>query len=684
MSISGKRCLGRQFPRPGVLAALSFIGALFHPIHAGAASIARDWDEEILAAIRLDFPNPPVHARNLHHLSTAMWDAWAAYDANATGYLHHEKAFSSDPAAARREAISYASYRILRARFAQSANVLHIYSSMDQRMAALGFDINNTGTVGPSPSALGNRIAAHLLSFSLDDGSDEPASYLDTTYQSLNTPLKAWLPGVEMVDPNRWQPLQFQNAATQNGLPASPVQRFVGSQWNGVRAFGLFRDHPDDVCFDPGAPPQLGGAGGAYFKECIVELIRASSRMDPADPATVNLSPGSTGNNSLGQNDGAGHAVNPVTGLPYPANVVPRADYQRVLAEFWADGPKSETPPGHWNVIANKVTDALTEYRPGGSGPAIDALEWDVKLYFTLNAAVHNAAVSVWGCKRKYDFVRPISAIRYMGQRGQCTDPLLPSYDPMGLPLVPGLIELITDESSAPGARHADLFGFVGKVAILAWPGAPATPETSFSGARWILPEAWVPYQKTTFVTPAFAGYVSGHSGFSRAAAEVLAQWTGSPFFPGGLATHTVAPGGLEFEAGPQSSVTLQWATYYDAADQAGQSRIFGGIHFACDDLPGRVMGSKCATAALTQSAKYFDGSILSETFSVALHESAPGEWELKWPSTPGLYYKVQTSETLAGWEDLTQFGQAARTETIYKAPSSPATARHFRVVRRP
>ena len=59
------------------------------------------------------------------------------------------------------------------------------------------------------------------------------------------------------------------------------------------------------------------------------------------------------GNNTLGTNDGTGHAVNPVTGQPYAPQIVPQADFGRVLAEFWADGPHSETPPGHWNVIAN-------------------------------------------------------------------------------------------------------------------------------------------------------------------------------------------------------------------------------------------------------------------------------------------------------------------------------------------
>src|SRR5260370_26491650 len=54
-------------------------------------SVARRWDEALLDAIRRALPNPPVHARNLFHLSVAMWDAWAAYDATASGYVFKEK-----------------------------------------------------------------------------------------------------------------------------------------------------------------------------------------------------------------------------------------------------------------------------------------------------------------------------------------------------------------------------------------------------------------------------------------------------------------------------------------------------------------------------------------------------------------------------------------------------------------
>src|SRR5436309_13175377 len=82
-----------------------------------AQSIARDWDEQILSAVRVDTPHPPVQARNLFSLSVVMYDAWAAYDEVAIGYVYHAKHTASDVAAARREAISYAAYRMLKERY---------------------------------------------------------------------------------------------------------------------------------------------------------------------------------------------------------------------------------------------------------------------------------------------------------------------------------------------------------------------------------------------------------------------------------------------------------------------------------------------------------------------------------------------------------------------------------------
>lgn len=576
-------------------------------------SVARRWDEALLDAIRRALPNPPVHARNLFHTSVAMWDAWAAYDPTASGYLVKEKDTASDVAAARNEAISYAAYRVLTSRFIKAVGASDSLSEFDNVMDSLCYPLSLKSTVGDDPAAVGNRIGQAVLDYGLNDGSNQAGGYADPSYKPVNPPLVVAQPGTSMVDPNRWQPLQILHMISQNGIPVTNgVQQNVGPQWGHVKSFGLPDGGTAGVPIDPGAPPRLGDpTTDQAFKDQAVEVIRDSSMLDPTNPTTIDISPGARGNNSLGSNDGTGHPVNPVTGKPYAPDVVNQGDFGRVMAEFWADGPNSETPPGHWNVLANLASDELSpNLRIGGTGPVVDRLQWDVKLYFAVNGALHDAAIAAWGLKGAYDSVRPISMIRYMAGLGQSSDPTGPSYNKEGLPLVPGLIEVITAESSAPGQRHAALAGHVGEIAIEAWGGNPANPKTEIGGVKWILASTWVPYQLPTFVTPSFPGWVSGHSSFSRAAAEVLVGFTGSEYFPGGLATYTIKAGSLKFEAGPTTDISLQWATYYDASDQAGQSRLWGGIHIQADDFTGRRIGSECGKTSWSLAQRYYNGSI--------------------------------------------------------------------------
>jgi Domain of unknown function (DUF6851) len=573
-------------------------------------SIARVWDEALLDAIRRDVPAPTVHARNLFHTSAAMWDAWAAYDPGADGYFVHEKLQADDVQAAREAAISYAAYRLLLWRYSRAAGLQETFDELASTMRSLCYDIDFIQTDGGSAAALGNRIAAAAIAYGKRDGSLEQQRYVDTDYEPVNAPLVVAEPGTEMADPNRWQPLALAQIVAQNGLPIpGNVQRFVGPQWGHVRAFAL-PPSSDGTPIDPGPPPRLGEADAAY-ERAAVDVIRYSSELDPSDGVRIDIGPNVLGDNTLGTNDGDGHDLNPATGEPYAPDMVLRGDYARALAQFWADGPASETPPGHWNTIANAVSDTRGfDLRIGGTGPEVDRLEWDVKLYFALNGAVHDAAIAAWGLKGSYDSVRPISMIRYLAGQGQSSEPKAPSYDPEGLPLVPGLVEVITRRSSAPGARHEDLAGAVGEIAIRAWRGNPEDPTTEMAGVGWILATEWVPFQLSTFVTPAFAGYVSGHSTFSRAAAEVMTSFTGDPYFPGGVFEQTVPADSLAVELGPSEDITLEWATYYDAADQAGVSRLYGGIHIPADDFGGRRIGSQCGKEAWALALRYFDGSL--------------------------------------------------------------------------
>jgi uncharacterized protein DUF6851/vanadium-dependent haloperoxidase-like protein len=578
-------------------------------------SVARRWDEALLNAIRRALPNPPVHARNLFHMSVAMWDAWATYDPLARGDLFTEKHSASDVAAARDEAISYAAYRVLSARFIKAVGGGDSLSEFDTLMDSLCYPIEQTAATGDSPAAIGNRIAAAVLAYGKADGSNEANGYAAPDYEPVNAPLVVNKPGTTLLDPNRWQPLQLEHMISQNGIPVTNgVQQAIGPQWGHVTGFALADGGPAGTPIDPGPPPRLGDpATDQAYKDQAVEVIRDSSQLDPSAGLSIDVSPGARGGNTLGTNDGSGHPVNPVTGQRYAPDVVNLGDFGRVMAEFWADGPKSETPPGHWNVLANAVSDELApNFRIGGTGATVGRLEWDVKLYLALNGAVHDAAIAAWGLKGHYDSIRPISMIRYLGGRGQSSDPAGPSYDAEGLPLVPGLIEVVTKASSAPGQRHADLAADVGKVAIKAWAGNPVDPKTQTAGAGWMLAGDWVPYQLPTFVTPSFPAYASGHSTFSRAAAEVMTAFTGSEFFPGGVSGYTIPANSLKFEKGPTTDIRLEWATYYDAADQAGQSRIWGGIHIQADDFTGRIIGSQCGKDAWARAQRLYAGKVSS------------------------------------------------------------------------
>lgn len=606
-------------------------------------SVARIWDEQLLNAISIDTARPTVHARNLFHLSAAMYDAWAAYDPIASQYLHREKVTAADPEAARREAVSHAAYNILLHRFVEGPagagpGRLATQSAIQQRMAALGYDYTFADTEGDSPAALGNRVAQTVIQHGLADGANEQNNYANPPgWEPVNDPLTFELPGTTMDDPNRWQPLHFLGGRIdQFGRPITEsTQTNLSPNWGAVTPFAMTSADrsPAGVYHDQGAPRQIGGATDEAFKQIdALSVIRLSAHLDPSDGEMIDISPATRGNTPdapfTESYDHAGHARNPYTGQPYEPQLVKHGDFGRIAAEFWADGPHSTAPPGHWNEIANDVTDRMEQLgipkRIGGAGPAVSDLEWDVKKYLALNGALHDAAIAAWNHKGYYDSARPVSFIRYMGQLGQSSDPnltvdvgggnLVNTYHPDGLPLESGLVEVITPATTAPGERHEHLAGDEGKIAVRSWQGAvdgiaPFEDPSQISGVDWILAETWMPYQLSSFVTPPFPGYVSGHSTFSRSGAEVLSLFTGSEFFPGGIFEYDIEMGsGLDFEYGPEADLKLQFATYFDASDQASLSRIYGGIHPPTDDFAGRRIGSLTGPAAYAQAMRYFAG----------------------------------------------------------------------------
>jgi hypothetical protein len=614
-------------------------------------TVARQWNEAILQSIREDLARPPVQARNLFHTSLAMYDAWAAYDTVAQTYLlgktvgNYTCSFTGVPApgdlkAAREKAISYAVYKVAVQRFQFSPNFFNAYNRFNNLMYALGYDVNITSTdyTTGDPAALGNYVGQCVLLMGDADGANELNNYANQYYTPVNQTLpvtSVGAPGV--IDPNRWQPLTIVNAVDQNGNPVASTQTALMPEWGNVTPFAMTTNdltvhqragHNWNVYHDPGPDyPKLDTVNGTgtsdEFKWNYALVSVWGAHHDPTDGVMLDISPASLGNVQAlpqtladyhnfynltnGGDTGTGRTINPKTGQPYAPQIVPRGDFARVLSQFWADGPKSETPPGHWFTILNYVSDQPGFARKfNGKGASLDPLEWDVKTYFTLGGAVHDAAVTCWGAKGYYDGGRPIEAIRYMAYKGQSSDPGAPHYHPAGLPLIPGYIELVKAGDPLAGNNNVN----VNKIKVYTWRGFASitNPATQTAGAGWILAENWMPYQRKTFVTPPFPGYMSGHSTYSRSAAEVMTLLTGDEYFPNGLGEFHVAAnsGFLVIEKGPSVDVTLQWATYGDAADQCSLSRIWGGIHPPFDDIPGRVAGKKVGTAAYNKAITYF------------------------------------------------------------------------------
>ncbi|MEL6591328.1 MAG: dockerin type I domain-containing protein, partial [Bacteroidota bacterium] len=222
---------------------------------------------------------------------------------------------------------------------------------------------------------------------------------------------------------------------------------------------------------------------------------------------------------------------------------------------------------------------------------------------------MHDAAISAWSVKGWYDYIRPVSALRYMALRGQSSNPSLPSYDPGGIQLEPGRIELVNAGDPLAGPGNVN----VGKIKINGWRGPTyiVDPEEDYAGVGWILADEWWPYQRPSFVTPPFAGYVSGHSTYSRAAAEIMTYMTGDEYFPGGMGEFYCPKNEfLVFEQGPSVDVTLQWATYRDASDECSLSRIWGGIHPPADDIPGRKIGKAVGLRSFAYADSIFNADV--------------------------------------------------------------------------
>jgi hypothetical protein len=442
---------------PDVMAAL-------HP--TAGENVALAWNGVLLEAVSRSSLGPPMVARALAVVHTAMFDAWAAYDDLAVGTrlggtLRRPQGERSPERQA--AAISVAAYLTLTDLFPL------LEPSFRGQLARLGHAADLDDEEVGSPGDVGRRAAEAILLFRHHDGANQqgdldPAGipYADYTgYAPRNTPDR-------ITDPNAWQPL-----AVPGPGGATTVQRYLGPHWNRVIPFAL-------ASADEFRPPPPARFPHGSYRAQAEEIIQLTARL---------------------------------------------TERQKVIADYWADGPRTLLPPGHWMLFGRFVS-ARDEHD----------LDRDVVLFFMLANAVFDAGIAAWDAKIHYDYVRPITAIRYLKE---------------------------------------------GKK-VRGWPG--------WGGGLPVLEgEAWMPYQPVTFPTPPFAEYVSGHSTFSAAAAEVLRRFSGSDAF--GMSV-VVPPGGVSFDPStPSKPVVLSWPTFSAAADEAGMSRRYGGIHFRAGDLEGRHLG---------------------------------------------------------------------------------------------
>ncbi|MEM1205149.1 MAG: vanadium-dependent haloperoxidase [Acidobacteriota bacterium] len=505
-------------------------------VHARSEVI--DWNRTMLDAIAANPPSPTHTTWKMYMVSSAMYDAWAAYDADAVGtrygsLLRRPAVEHTD--ANQLAAVGQAAYRTL----------TYSYPNQEAQFLAIleGQGLTASDSRDPStPAGIGNLVADAAIESRQDDGANVEGGFEQITsatfpelYVPVNSPdaAAANAPGGPDFDPNRWQPLRVPTGTRTDDqgqpivVPDDPDsfvdQTFLSPHWGAIRPFALTHGSQ----FLPSAPPQLG-SNATYVDALGNEMtndVAYRTQLDEVIAFSVALT-----------------------------------DEQKILAEFWADGPRTWTPPGHWNQLAQGIS--IRDQHSLGD---------DVKMYFALNGALHDAAIAAWDAKRRHDYVRPASAIRdlYFGQT------------------------------------------------ITAWGG----PN---QGTQQIQGEDWQPYQALDFVTPGFAEYVSGHSTFSRAAREVLRSYSGSDALYDGvtkleedydgdgeldlLGEHIVLPGGMLFEDGPDAKITLEWPTLLEAADSAGLSRLYGGIHFQDGDIRGRQMGEQIGLQAFDIAQRLWTG----------------------------------------------------------------------------
>lgn len=423
-----------------------------------AASAVIGWNNVALAAILLSRTPPPQAARALAIVHTAMYDAWAAYDAVAVGT--RLGAQLRQPAALRTEAnktraYSFAAYAALLDQFPDQK------AAFDLHLAALSYAAADVQAGDASPAGIGSAAALAVLAYRRQDGANQTGElapggipFADYSgYLPRNPPLSVFeaTRRSAIPYPDRWQPLRFRDTG---GVVRT--QSFLTPFWGQVSPFALSSGRQ----FRPGPPAAFGTAAFDEQARLIVETER-------------NLS-----------------------------------EAQMVQADFWAGGTAGELPTTYWSRFAQAVS----------RRDRLDA-DADIKLFFALANANFDAGIAAWDAKRAYDSARPITAIRYL-YAGQSVSSYGPDGPAGGLRLVPGEAWLPYHLPSAPTPPHPDhvsghsSYSAASAEVLRRFTGSERFGHSVTLKARSLLFDPALPRADTTLSWPTFAAAVSeaGHS----------------------------------------------------------------------------------------------------------------------------------------------------------------------------
>jgi len=526
-------------------------------------SISVIWDRAVQQlVIENPGPNgPTIASRAYAMMHTAMYDAWASYDDTAVrvsfdvdGNNLVLEALAGGGDAAKAKAMSYAAYSVLNELFPEQSDLID--TVMGEQ---LGYHLTDDGS---AEAAIGLDAAADLLAQRAFDGSNQAGGYTGSYTPTNANPssiedITAWTPEYVPIDPD-------------DGSNGQALQSFLTPQWGDVESFALAENADGSTDHSDALPPPPQD----FF---VAEQAGASLDMDTqtitlAAPALVNGVAYAAGDVIPVSKDLIGVVINQgfidqaLEVIEYSATLT---DEGKIIAEFWEDGGGTAFPPGTFMAFAQFV-----------SARDNNSLDEDAQMFLAMSNAVMDAGIATWNAKVEYDYVRPVRAIRELGELG-----LIGEW----------------------GTDHEGNEGYV----IEAFGGID--PLTGMGlGTQTILATDFVTFQRPDAdPSPPFAEYTSGHSAFSSAGAEVLLRFTGSDDFGGAV---TFAPGSTQFESGvPLDEVTLAWDTFTQAADEAGESRLYGGIHFTEGDLNSRDLGRQVGGDAYDLAQKFINGTATDE-----------------------------------------------------------------------